>query len=189
MFPAFALLRPAVQASRSAREFIRTPWGLLLCSRRMLSFLRYWLPLLLWMILIFSASADTQSTERTSRFLVPFLRTFWPDISSESIDQVRWLVRKGAHLAEYAVLAWLWLRVLQRFVFREEGGWSWRAAAGSLLAVTIYAATDELHQQFVPNRTGSFRDVCIDILGGMLGLIALWMWHRLRQRRCGKERA
>ena len=146
----------------------------------MTSFLRYWLPLLIWMAVIFSASADTQSTERTSRFLEPFLRWIWPEISPEKIDQVRWVIRKMAHLTEFAILAWLWWRALRKPTRHNPRTWSWRIAGCALGAVILYAISDEAHQHFVANRTASIRDVGIDTLGGMLGLGMLWLLHRKR---------
>ena len=147
----------------------------------MVSFLRYWLPLLIWMAVIFSASADAQSTQRTSRFLEPFLRWAWPEISAEGIEAVRWCVRKAAHIVEYAILAWLWWRALRRPVRGDARPWSWRVAGFALLAVALYAATDEWHQSFVPNRTGTVRDVLIDTMGGVVGLGVVWLLHRRRQ--------
>lgn len=146
----------------------------------MISFLRYWLPLLIWMAVIFSASADTQSTAHTSRFLGPFLRWLWPDLSPETIDQVRWVVRKAAHLTEFAILAWLWWRALWRPARHDAKPWSWRIAGCALGAVVLYAMSDELHQYFVANRTASVRDVAIDTLGGILGLGLLWAIYRNR---------
>jgi VanZ family protein len=153
----------------------------LFASTRMLSFARYWLPLLVWMLVIFSASADAQSTQHTSRFLEPFLRWLKPDITPEAIDAVRWLVRKTAHVVEFAVLAWLAWRALWRPHRADTRPWSWRTARWVLLIVVLYAATDEFHQTFVPNRTGSWVDVCIDTAGGVLGLAltrVAYYWKR-----------
>lgn len=154
----------------------------------MMSFLRWWLPLLVWMVVIFSASADAQSTQRTSRFLEPFLRWLWPAISAEGIDVVRWVVRKGAHVTEYAILAWLWWRALSRPARGTARPWSWSTAGWALLAVFLYAATDELHQAFVPNRTGRLMDVIIDTVGGVVGLalIKWWLARRSRPARLGQ---
>lgn len=149
----------------------------------MISFLRYWMPLLIWMVLIFSASADAQSTQHTSRFLEPFLRWLNPNISAESIDTVRWLVRKGAHLTEYALLAWLTWRAVRKPKRRDLRPWSWKPVIIAFATVVIYAATDEFHQSFVPNRTGSWKDVCIDTIGGALGLAVICFWHFRGQRR------
>jgi len=70
------------------------------------------------------------------------------------------VLRKVAHAAEYAVLGFLLLRALGR-----------QAVA---LAVGIaYAASDELHQHFVPGRLGSPLDVLLDSIGVAAGVVAL----------------
>ena len=147
----------------------------------MISFLRYWLPLLGWMLVIFSASADTQSTEHTSRFLVPFLRWLTPEIAQETIDTVRWLVRKTAHLTEFAILAWLCWRALRKPIRRDPRPWSWRIAGLAVGAVVLYASSDEFHQSFVRNRTGLVTDVCIDTAGGIIGIGLLWAIYGRRR--------
>jgi VanZ family protein len=149
----------------------------------MISFVRYWLPLLIWLGVIFSASADTQSTQHTSRFLEPFLRWLWPDVTPAAIDNVRWFVRKSAHVVEYAILAWLWWRALRRPQRNDPRPWSLGTACVAWLAVVLYAITDEWHQTFVANRSGTVRDVFIDGFGGVLGLGCLWMRHWWRARK------
>ena len=140
----------------------------------MIPFLRYWFPLFVWMFIIFSASSDTQSTQRTSRLLEPILRWLNPEVSAKTIDRVRLLIRKSAHVLEYGVLSWLTWRALHRPARDEDRPWSWRTAMTSLCVVILYASTDELHQHFVPNRTGSITDICIDTAGGVLGLALIW---------------
>jgi VanZ family protein len=147
----------------------------------MIVFLRYWLPLIVWMVLIFSASADPQSTEHTSRFLVPFLRWLNPNISAEAIETVRWCIRKAAHMTEFGMLAWLVWRALRKPKRNDPRPWSWKVAAAALGLVFLYAAADEFHQRFVPNRTPSIRDVCIDTAGAMVGLAFVWLWQRRRK--------
>ena len=149
----------------------------------MISFLRHWLPPLVWMALIFSASADTQSTEHTSRILGPLLRWLWPGIAQEKIELARWLVRKAAHVTEFAILAWLWWRAWRKPVRHDQRPWSWPAAWLALMGVILYAASDEFHQRFVANRTASVKDVCIDTVGGAAGLGLLWLLHQWRARR------
>jgi VanZ family protein len=70
------------------------------------------------------------------------------------------LLRKLGHAAEFALLGALLLR----------------AVAVERLALSLgiaYAATDELHQHFVPGRVGSSFDVLIDAVGVAIG-VALW---------------
>jgi VanZ family protein len=128
-------------------------------------FLKYWLPVLLWMSVIFIASSDLMSAERTSHFIGPFLRWFVPDISPETIASIQIVVRKCAHLVAYAILAALLHRALRQNI-RQLG----RAALFAFLMAFTYASLDEFHQSFVASRTGSPWDVAIDCLGALVGL-------------------
>ena len=143
----------------------------------MISFLRYWLPLIIWMLVIFSASADAQSTEHTSRFLEPFLRWLNPNISPREIEAVRWCVRKAAHVTEFGLLTWLLWRALRKPKRNDPRPWSWKVVMWTLGIVILYAAADEFHQRFVPNRTGSIRDVFIDTTGAVLAMIIIRVRH------------
>ncbi len=70
------------------------------------------------------------------------------------------VLRKLAHLVEYAVLGALLYRALRR----EPAA----VALGSL-----YAVTDELHQAFVPGRQGHALDWVIDTVGVVAGVFLL----------------
>ena len=78
------------------------------------SFVRYWLPAIAWMIIIFSASTDVMSSQHTSRVIGPILRWVFPGISEETVSRVQLVVRKCGHLTEYAVLAWLLWRAWRK---------------------------------------------------------------------------
>ena len=139
--------------------------------------LKYWLPVVAWMLLIFIASTDMMSAQHTSRFLAPFLRWLNPEISLETIRAVQLAVRKAAHVTEYAILAALLLRAFHSGVRTVRLG---HAFAALLIACT-YGALDEYHQSFVASRTGSPGDVMIDASGAMLGVAICW-WLLARQR-------
>lgn len=128
-------------------------------------FLKYWLPVLGWMIFIFIGSTDLLSAEHTSRFIGPFLRWFAPDVSAATVASVQLVVRKCAHLTEYAILAALLYRALHQN--RRPGPFF----AVSFFIAGAYAALDEFHQSFVASRTGSPWDVLIDCIGAFLGLL------------------
>ena len=68
-------------------------------------FFKYWLPVVLWMGLIFYGSTGVLSTQRTSRIIGPLLRWLNPGISDEAISALQTVVRKGGHLSEYSILA------------------------------------------------------------------------------------
>jgi len=125
------------------------------------------------MLFIFSASTDVMSAENTSRFLVPFLRWLRPDISVAAIETIHFLIRKGAHLAEYAIFAALLWRAVHHGT-KLRAGFRFEAALVFFLAM-LYAASDEFHQSFVKSRGPSAGDVMIDGGGILLGIFAYWL--------------
>ena len=99
-----------------------------------------------------------------------FFLSAQPDLSSGLGD---WdlVLRKLAHMAEYAVLYLLWLRALP--------------AAPPWVPVAIalgYAVTDEIHQSFVEGRHGAPVDVLVDAVGIACGVAAARL---MAQRRAG----
>src|SRR5215475_7891716 len=112
----------------------------------MKSFLKYWLPLLIWLGVIFLGSTELMSAEGTSRFITPFLLWLKPGMSPQTIWTILVVVRKCAHVTEYAVLA-------------------------LLLWCALFAASDEFHQTFVKSRTPSVRDIFLDVVGALVGLL------------------
>ena len=108
--------------------------------------LNVWLPVLAWAAVIFVFSS------------IPSLST--------GLGAWDTLLRKGAHITEYAVLGALLYRALER-------------ETAALAAGIAYAATDELHQHFVRGRHASPVDVAIDAVGLALGML---VWLRVRQR-------
>jgi VanZ family protein len=122
------------------------------------------------------------SSGRTSRINGPFLRWLKPDVSQETIERVQFVVRKGAHLTEYAILAWLLWRAVRLPRKNDERPWDWRQAVIAFGLAVAYAATDEFHQSFVPSREGHVRDVLIDTFGAVLGLFVVWRAFLARRR-------
>jgi len=143
--------------------------------------LKYWLPVVAWMILLFVASGDLMSAEHTSRFIGPFLRWLVPDVSAATVASFQLVVRKCAHLTCYAILAALLYRA-----FRQDQKRSARAGVLALIGAAIYASLDEFHQSFVPSRTGSPWDVAIDCAGALAGLLLYWL---LRNRKSNPPQA
>jgi VanZ family protein len=132
-------------------------------------FVKYWLPLLLWLGVIFLGSTDLMSAEHTSRFIVPFLRWLKPDISPETLASIHIIVRKCAHLSEYAILALLLFRAAICVTNRK------RSLSSLYVSVWIgclfVAIMDEFHQTFVASRGPSIRDIMIDSAGAIVGLL------------------
>ena len=139
-----------------------------------------WLGALAWMGVIFMMSAmpGDVSGAQSGRIAQLALRAmaflFGEDAaSSVSPDMINLLVRKGAHMAEYAVLFLLYRRALHASGARRPG-------LAALCLCTCDAATAEGHQAFVAGRGPSVADVCIDTLGAALAWGALGALRRMK---------
>src|SRR5438067_2420645 len=103
------------------------------------------------------------------RFIVPFLRWLKPDISPEALASIHFIVRKCAHMGEYAVLALLLLRTASLMTnLRRSLAIVYVSVWGACLFV---ATTDEFHQTFVTSRGALATDIMIDGGGAILGLL------------------
>src|SRR5690606_27108951 len=92
-----------------------------------------------------------------------------PNLRVSDDDLLDFILRKAAHVGEYAVLAWLaWRSARSMHLART------RAAVNSWLFVFLYACSDEWHQTFVAGRVGHPRDVAIDVVGATLALGVAW---------------
>jgi VanZ family protein len=96
-------------------------------------------------------------------------------MSAARIDSLHFLFRKCCHLAEYAVLGLLVWRALHQPQKNQPKPWRWTEAGLTLAVVLLYAASDELHQIFVPTRTAHVSDVFIDTAGAAFALLLLWL--------------
>ena len=122
-----------------------------------------WALCALWMAVIFAMSAMTgkasgETSGALARFIAALVSLFSGTLGSIDLEYV---IRKGAHLTEYAVLFVLYRRALRLSGARKIG----------LLALGLtaaYAATDELHQYFVPGRAATALDVMIDTCGALI---------------------
>lgn len=141
-------------------------------------FLKYWLPVLVWMIVIFGASTELGATKNTSRFIGPVLHWLFPNIADESVERVQTVVRKSSHAIEYAILGLLLWRARRKTFSNSSTGWQWRDAGIVVAFCALYAATDEFHQTFVAGRQGSPWDVLLDTSGALVGMILLWLAGR-----------
>src|SRR4051812_44107010 len=104
------------------------------------SFLNYWLPVLIWMVVIFSASGDSRSFQHSSRLIAPVLHWLFPKMQEPTVNAVVTAVRKCAHLTEYAILAWLFWRARRKPARSDPRPWSWREATFAILFVALYAS-------------------------------------------------
>lgn len=84
---------------------------------------------------------------------------------------LNFILKKTAHIIEYAILYWLTYRA-----------WNWGKTSSQnyfwpLLFTILYAITDELHQSFIPGRHAKLYDIGFDALGSLLVLQKLSPRH------------
>lgn len=132
------------------------------------------------MFLIFSGSGNVLSFQETSLYLGPFLKWLFPGISDPDLRTMMFIIRKGGHVTEYAVLAILCWGAIR--VSRPVSATFWQDGRWAVLISFLYAVTDEVHQAMVPSRQGAWQDVLIDTAGALAGLALLWVLGRLLKR-------
>lgn len=130
---------------------------------------------ILWMAIIFSFSAkDADESTKESNAVGMFLGSIvysdfeeWTEEEQQAFAE-KWdhPVRKCAHMTEYAILGYFLVGA------GYDGREKCRRVVGRSLGIAVlYAATDEIHQYFVPGRACMFTDVCIDSVGALLGVL------------------
>lgn len=111
-----------------------------------MQFLKYRLPAVLWMVLIF--------------FLSSIPGDDLPDIEIPFIHLI-------AHIVEYSILGFLLMRS-----FLSSVGWEQRyfAAVTAFVISVLFAASDEWHQTFVAGRSGDAMTVVYDAAFAVCGI-------------------
>lgn len=128
-----------------------------------------------WMGVIFALSSQSgedsaglsdKIAEALNGFIMWFFAGNPPDFLAGLISPESIFIRKLGHISEFAVLGVLMTALLYRL------GMSWYLGL-SLIICSLYAASDEFHQIFVPGRGPSFIDVLIDMSGSLIGILLL----------------
>ena len=119
-------------------------------------------------IFIHSAMPGDTSTAESDFFVMPI-----QGFSGLDHDFLSFIVRKAAHCAVYAVLGGCLFLNAHDFRMAWSGG---RKIALAWAAGTFFALTDEIHQLFVPGRSGGLFDVCLDSIAVAVGA-AVVMWR------------
>lgn len=140
---------------------------------------RWAIALAAWVALIWGHSlvAGPESSVE-SGLVVDLLRPVFVAMGVTDQDTMSFVVRKCAHFTEYAILglivlknARLWWATLRR------------RASSLVLAAVAVPFVDESIQLLTPGRAGMLRDVGIDLMGLVTGLLVAWLAHRLFRSR------
>jgi len=109
-------------------------------------FVFYWLPVILYCLLI-------------------FIQSSYP--ATQSLPSIPHM-DKLAHTGAYALLGFLFFRVFQTTSIQKNAV---LLVIFSALASSLYGISDEIHQYFVPSRTADIVDVLADAAGSVLGAV------------------
>ncbi|OUQ09014.1 VanZ family protein [Erysipelatoclostridium sp. An15] len=132
--------------------------------------IRYFLPMIIWMIFIFIMSnTNGNDSSSQSNFFANIILQFI-NIDKETLT---FLIRKLAHMSEYAILALFTYYALIKIAFNKR-----IIFQITFLISFLYACSDEFHQLFISGRSGQFTDVLIDSTGCLIMLLFLYLWQK-----------
>lgn len=138
----------------------------------------YLILVVLWMITVFffseqNGDESSKVSNETTKAIVQFSKN-----SSDSlVERVNPYIRKLAHYSLYTVGGILIYLLFKTFkIYRRK------QVLYSLVFGILYACSDEIHQIFVPHRSAMVRDVVIDSLGVLTGIIILVVLNRFKNK-------
>lgn len=136
-------------------------------------------PLIIWIGVIFFLSSGQGASTRTSLIIRPILEFLFPSADPETLSYYHDIIRKLAHLTEYAILGFLACRAFAGSATKSLRKHSYLLA---ILLVLLVAGLDEFNQSFNPERTASPVDTLIDLSGGVAATLVYHLFTR-RDRR------
>lgn len=138
-------------------------------------------------IFCFSAEDGESSSNLSAKVTKMLLKIYYAFTSNKGTGEyvpidfiypIEGVVRKVAHFMEYMCVGFLSYSIALM--------WCRLKFSGSFLIVLqliISAGLDEFHQYFIPGRNASVKDVFIDVMGGITGMIIIYSVGRIRRWR------
>lgn len=142
-----------------------------------------------WMMVIFcfSAQPGEDSADLSGSISHLFMQIWnwifgmgWSDAQVLEMTAIwDYPIRKLAHMTEFGILAGLLFLALKHYTqinsMKKRYLCAW-------IAAVVYAASDEFHQLFVPDRSGNLFDVCVDAVGVTIALVIIYLLRRIYGR-------
>ena len=144
-----------------------------------------WVPALLSVLVIALESTATMSAQNTSHWLYPVWVHFFGPTPMTRWAHIHHLIRKTGHFVGYGLVSvgffYSWRQTLRRMAVKHWTLWR-RASALAVGCTLLIAIADEFHQSFIPSRTSSPVDVCIDVCGAIAAQLLLLLMVQLYSR-------
>lgn len=140
---------------------------------------------LLWMSIIFSFSNEQgessgSTSKRVSEIIINMIdiQNKYTDIQKEELTkQIEPTIRKLAHYTIYTVGGIVIANCVNQFCKKEK------LLIGTSTAIGVaYAISDELHQLMIAGRSGNIKDVLIDSLGIVTGIVVFLLVKGIYQK-------
>jgi VanZ family protein len=136
-----------------------------------------WLPVALFASIFALESTASLGTDHTSAPLHAICQFFLGASVNEHWSSLHHVIRKVGHFSGYGAFSLICFRGFW-MSFRSIPTRLWRNLSShglSLMTVFLVATADEIHQTYLPNRTGTFSDVLLDTTGAACLQLALFL--------------
>lgn len=127
--------------------------------------------IIIWMIFIFVMSSFNANESANQFNIIVHYISYLFNINN--LELLSFIVRKIAHFSEYLILGIL----IYNYCLRLDL---------STLLCLLYALSDEIHQIFIPGRSCQIRDIIIDLLGAIFGILILHLYNKRKRRKTKK---
>ena len=137
-------------------------------------------------IFLFSTDNSSESTRKSNQVILGITNLFHKDLSNKEkkkiIDMFFVPIRKMAHFGIYLVLGISFICFLREFSIPVL-----KLLLLSIFLTFLYACSDEVHQLFVPGRSGQVSDVLLDTIGASIGVGLYYLLFRKKLKEIGYE--
>ena len=137
-------------------------------------------------IFLFSTDNSSESTRKSNQVILGITNLFHKDLSNKEkkkiIDMFFVPIRKMAHFGIYLVLGISFICFLREFSIPVL-----KLLLLSIFLTFLYACSDEVHQLFVPGRSGQVSDVLLDTIGASVGVGLYYLLFRKKLKEIGYE--
>lgn len=137
-----------------------------------------WVPVVLCLLVILRESTDAFSSAHTSAWLRHVFNLFSGPVSDDRWETVHHHIRKTGHFFGYGMVGLSWLRLWlltwwKPLRLRTAQVWRSYAVVMALLCTMLTASCDEVHQSYLPSRTGLVSDIWLDTSGAAVMILLI----------------
>lgn len=140
-----------------------------------------WIAVILWMLLILSFSSDpAEVSKKKSGMILEKVKSVIERVEERfqveflDNDKLHFYIRKNAHVFSYFVLSILLVLAWKS----STGAKGFKPYYLAWLLATGFSVSDEFYQTFIPGRSGELRDVLVDNVGVVMGLMLVYWFRR-----------